>query len=199
MTQTRSRNSTEENCFYVILSQNVTLWILIISAETHGKDGIFRDWRGCSHAHSRVMPSRPPGATGNLRTAAEAQWGSEMWGEAQEMTSLFNFSSIAFSTYDPKRWHFDLFFVSVTLLPNTDSSNLLKIIVAKYIEHKIYPFKVYNSDIKFALRILQPSSSIFFIFPNWNSVPIVKEPTIPCPPSPWQPLFYLFSVDFFIL
>ena len=37
-------------------------------------------------------------------------------------------------------WHFDLFFVSVTVLPNTDSSDLLKIIVAKYGERKIYPF-----------------------------------------------------------
>lgn len=46
-----------------------------------------------------------------------------------------------------------------------NSSNLLKIIVAKYIEHKIYPFKVYNSKTLSLLSVFcnhhHPSFSSF--------------------------------------
>lgn len=74
-THARSRNSIEENCFYVIFfSQNVMLWILIVSAETCGKNGIFLSLQGSSASQSHVMPTRPPGATSNFRTATKAQW-----------------------------------------------------------------------------------------------------------------------------
>lgn len=127
MTHTRFRNSTEENCFYVIFFLRVSCCEYLSSQQKHmGRMASSCACRDALSSRAMLLPSRPPRATDKWRAAVEALQGSgQVTGSLRSHFHL-DFSSITSSTH-AQRGDTSVYFVSFVLLPKINSLNLFKL------------------------------------------------------------------------